>query len=137
MAKTAKVSMGLILMYIAVAIYLFATGIIDLAGNRFSGGEIRQGVHAIFKGDLANIVVIVLAVLAIIAGVFMLLKIFGIAIPSIDLILVILAIAWLVFIILFDFIDSLFKPDFLPWLKTFGAHLMGLGGILLATGKFK
>jgi hypothetical protein len=135
MSKTVKVSLGMILMYIAVAVYLFATGIIDLVGNRFSGGEIRAGVNSLFSGDFANIIVIVLAVLAIIAGVMMLLKVFGVPIPSIDLILVILAIAWLVFIILFDFIHSLFKPDFLPWLKTFGAHLMGLGGLLLARGK--
>jgi threonine/homoserine/homoserine lactone efflux protein len=50
---------------------------------------------------------------------------------------VILAIAWLVFIILFDFVHSLLKPSFVDWLRTFGAHLMGLAGLLLATGKFK
>lgn len=125
----------MVLLNFAVAIYLFATGIIDLTGSRLSGGEIRQGVNAIFSGDFANIIVIILAILAIVAGLFVLLKVFGVAIPNIDLILVILAIAWLVIIILFDFIHSLFKPDFLPWLRTFGAHLMGLGGILLATGK--
>jgi hypothetical protein len=135
MAKTAKLSIGMVLLNFAVAIYLFATGIIDLTGSRLSGGEIRQGVNAIFSGDFANIIVIILAILAIVAGLFVLLKVFGVAIPNIDLILVILAIAWLVIIILFDFIHSLFKPDFLPWLRTFGAHLMGLGGILLATGK--
>jgi asparagine N-glycosylation enzyme membrane subunit Stt3 len=81
--------------------------------------------------------VVVLAVLAIVAGVFILLKLFGLVFPMSNLILIILATAWLVFIIMIDIIHPLKnKPEFVNWLRDFGAHLMVLGGILLATDRF-
>jgi hypothetical protein len=96
-----------------------------------------MAVESIFgRGDLANILIIVLAVLAIAAGVFILLKLFGIKVSSLELILVILAIVWLAFIVLVDIIYPLKnKPDFLAWLLTFSCHLMALGGLLVAAQK--
>jgi hypothetical protein len=141
MGKGSSFSLGVLLMNIAVALYLFATGIIGVAGRKYawsSGGEIRKAVDAVFDGDIVNILTIVFAVLAIAAGVFILLKLFGVKISSLGLIMIILAIAWLVFIILIDIVDPLrsrAKPDFLPWLATFGCHLMALGGLVLAGQK--
>jgi hypothetical protein len=136
MSKGSSFSLGVLVLNIAVAAYLFATGIIGLATK---GGDIRQAVGAVFRdGSLVNILTIVLAVLAIAAGFFILLKFFGVKISSLGLILVILAIAWLVFIILIDIIDPLrsnFKIDFLKWLATLGCHLMALGGLLVAAQK--
>jgi hypothetical protein len=146
MSKGSSFSLGVLLLNIAVAAYLFATGIIALFGGRKVFGisverdEIRNAVGAVFKngGPVADILTIVLAILAVAAGVFILLKLFGIKISSLDLILVILAIAWLVFIILIDIIDPLTsrsKPAFLSWLRDFGCHLMALGGLLVAAQK--
>jgi fatty acid desaturase len=137
MGKAGTISIGVILMNIAVAAYLFATGIIGIGEKRWfsGGGEIRKAVGSLFKGDLANVLVIIFAVLAIAAGVFILLKLFGVGIRMLDLILVILAIAWLVFIIMIDIIRPLFgdsKPGFVDWLRDFGAHLMVLSGMILA-----
>jgi hypothetical protein len=132
--KTSNRGIGVFVMNIAVAAYLFATGIIGFR----SGGEIRDAVVSLFgTGDLTNALVVVLAVLAIAAGVFILLKLFGLVFPMSNLILIILAIAWLVFIIMIDIIRPLQHRgyDFVEWLKTFGAHLMVLGGMLLAMDK--
>jgi hypothetical protein len=135
MSKGSSFSLGVLLLNIAVAAYLFAIGIIGLARG---GGDIKRAVGAVFRdGSIVNILTIVLAVLAIAAGVFILLKLFGVKISSLELILIILAIAWLVFIILIDIIDPLrgSKPDFLNWLAAFGCHLMALGGLLVAAQK--
>jgi len=132
-------SIGLVLLNFAVAIYLLATGILGLSGKKFfAEGEIRTAVSAIFKGNIAEILIVILAILAIAAGVFILIKFFGIDIPVTELLLVILAVVWVVFIILIDIVAPLSSKgtNFVDWLRNFGAHLMALGGILLATERF-
>jgi hypothetical protein len=131
-------SIGVFVLNIATALYLLATGILDISGGRwFGGGEISTAVKSIFSGDFAKIVTIILAIIAIVAGVLILLRLFEIAVPSAELILIILAIVWVVFIIIVD-IAPLFKgkTDFVDFLRDIGAHLMALGGIALATEKF-
>lgn len=142
--KKSSVSIGLLLMNFAVALYLFATGIMGLAEksikNAFEGklgGEIRQAVGALFKGDFADILVITLAILAIVAGVLVLLKLFKVNIPIMEILLIVLAIVWIVFITLFDVIYPIKeKVNFIVWMKGFGAHLMVFAAIILATDRF-
>ena len=132
-------SIGSTILNFAVAIYLLATGILGVTGRKyFPDGEIRRAVTSLFKGDLAEMLIIILAVLAIAAGVFILLKFFGIDIPITELLLVILAIVWVVFIIMIDVVHPLNRKggNFVDWLRSLGAHLMALGGILLATERF-
>ena len=132
-------SIGSIILNFAVAIYLLATGILGVTGRKyFPDGEIRRAVTSLFKGDLAEMLIVILAVLAIAAGVFILLKFFGIDIPITELLLVILAIVWVVFIIMIDIVHPLNRKggNFVDWLRSLGAHLMALGGILLATERF-
>ena len=133
-------SIGLFLLNIAVAIYLLATGILGLTGRKFfPDAEIRRAVTALFKGDFAEILIVVLSVLAIVAGAFILLKLFGIVIPVTELILVILAIVWVVFIVMIDIIYQINNSrgfNFVDWMRTIGSHLMVLGGIAMATERF-
>ena len=133
-------SIGGVLMNIAVALYLLATGILGLTGRKFfPDGEIRRAVTSLFKGDIAEILIVVLGVLAIAAGVFILMKLFGIVIPLTELLLVILAIVWLVFIIMIDIVyplNSSRNTNFVDWLRNFGSHLMVLAGIILTTERF-
>jgi uncharacterized membrane protein YoaK (UPF0700 family) len=132
-------SIGLLLVNISVALYLFATGILGLSGkNWFKEGEIRRAVTGIFGGDIAEILIAVLAVFAIAAGVLILLRLFGMEIAITELLLVILAIVWAVFIILIDVIYPFNHrgANFIDWLRSLGSHLMVLGGIALATEHF-
>ena len=133
-------SIGLFLLNIAVAIYLLATGILGLTGRKyFPDAEIRRAVTALFKGDLAEILIVVLSILAIAAGVFILMKFFGIVIPITELLLVVLAIVWVVFIIMIDIVHPLNQSrgvNFVDWLRTLGSHLMVLAGIAMATERF-
>ena len=132
-------NIGVFLLNFAVAIYLLATGILGLTGRKyFPNGEIRLAVTSLFKGNFAEMVITILAVLAIAAGAFILIKFFGINIPITELLLVILAIVWVVFIIMIDIVYPLGHKgtNFVDWLRSFGAHLMVLGGLALATERF-
>lgn len=130
---------GGFLLNVSVAIYLLATGILGLTGRKyFPDGEIRRAVTSLFKGNLAEILITVLAVLAIAAGVFILMRLFGIVIPVTEMLLIILAIVWIVFIIMIDIVYPLNHKgtNFVDWLRNFGAHLMVLAGISMATERF-
>jgi len=133
-------SIGGILLNFSVAIYLLATGILGLTGRKyFPNGEIRLAVTSLFKrGDFAEILIVVLAILAIAAGAFILLKFFGISIPITELLLVILAIVWVVFIIMIDIVYPINHKgsNFVDWMRTFASHLMVLAGITLSTERF-
>jgi len=130
---------GFLLLNFSVAIYLFATGILGLSGRKFfADGEIRRAVTSLFKGDFAEIIIVILAVLAIAAGVFILFKFFGVSIAITEMLLIILAITWVVFIIMIDIVYPLNHKgtNFADWLRSFGSHVMVLAGIILATERF-
>jgi hypothetical protein len=133
-------SIGGIILNVAVAAYLLATGILGISGRKFfPDGEIRKAVTAMFKGDAAEIVIVIISVLAIAAGAFIVIKFIGIQIPFGELALVVLALVWVVFIILMDFVQPFGgnkKVNMVEWLRTFGTHLMVLGGISLSTERF-
>jgi len=131
--------LGFTLLSFSVAIYLFATGIMDITLK--GHGEIKAAVLSLIKddaSDLYKVLVIVLSLLAIAAGIFILLKFFGIQVEVIEKLLFVLAITWAVFIFMIDIVP-LFKNDrinFVFFLKSFGYHVMALSGILLATERF-
>jgi hypothetical protein len=132
-------SLSHFLLNIAVAIYLLATGILGLGGRKFfPDGEIRRAVTALFRGDFAELLIIILAVLSIAAGAFVLLKFIGISIPITELLLIILAIVWVVFILMIDIVYPINNKgaNFVDWLRNLGAHLMVLGGITMASERF-
>jgi len=133
-------SIGLIFLNFAVAVYLLATGILGLTGRKyFPDGEIRRAVSALFKGDAAETLIVVLAIIAITAGGFILLKFFNIPIPITEVLLVVLALVWLVFIVMIDIVHPLDNKrgfNFVDWMRNLGTHLMALSGILLATERF-
>jgi hypothetical protein len=141
MAKTVtrSRSKGLLLLNLAVALYLFATGVMGILKEE--ANEIGVAVHEVFKGGgrVPEVLTIVLSVVAIAAGVFLIIKLFGVSISNTEMLLIILAVVWGVFILMIDIIYPLssdFKPPFLPWLRSLGAHAMVLAAILMGTSKF-
>ena len=132
---------GMFLMNIAVACYLFCAGILGINNKWLQSSEIRKAVTDLLgRGDFTNILVVILSILAIIAGVCILLRLFSIDLPlPIDLILIVLAIVWIVLILLMDIIPGLQnfgKGNFINWLMPFSVHLMVLAGIALSTERF-
>jgi len=128
---------GSILLNFSVAAYLFATGILGITKN--SASEITVAVNSLLgRGDFADIIIVILAVLAIAAGVFILIKFFGISVGITEMLLIILAITWVVFIIMIDIAYPLNHKgtNFVNWLRSIGSHVMVLAGIMLSTERF-
>jgi hypothetical protein len=141
MAKTVtKIkSKGVMLLNLAVALYLFATGVMGILKE--AENEIGFAVDEIFKGGgrVPEVLTIVLSVVAIAAGIFLIIKLFGVSISNTEMLLIILAVVWVVFILMIDIIGPLSsdnKPPLLPWIRTLGAHAMVLAAILMGTSKF-
>ena len=125
--------LGYFLLNIAVALYLFANGILGFS----NGGEFHKMAGAIFSGNIVNIVTIILSVCAIAAGALMLLSIFKIEIPITDLLLLVFIIVWLVFIVIVDIVYPIkHNMKFLEYLLQLSAHLMVLGAIASLTKRF-
>lgn len=133
---------GCLLLNIAVALYLFANGIlgftqknVNVFGNQVQGGEFGKMMHTIFgRGDLTNVLTIVVSIAAVAAGLLLLLALFKVEIPITDLILFIFVIIWVVFIVIVDIIHPLQnKTEVLPYLVQLSSHLMVLGALVSST----
>jgi len=122
---------GNLLLYIAAAIYLFVNGVLGFDKK----GDFQLMSTEIFgnKSDIGAIFTVVLAVIGIIAGALLLLQLFRIAIPRIEIMMLVVIIVWAVFIVIVDFI-GLFKDfkNVFGWeyLATLAGHLMVLGALV-------
>ena len=135
---------GVILLNVAAALYLFANGIMGL--NNQSGSRITRDdrsefytmVRTIFnKGDFPAVLIVILSVCAIVAGIFLLMKLFGIKIRITDTVLLAFIILWVVFIVIVDIVHPINnKITFLEYIRQLGPHLMVLGALLLSTERF-
>jgi hypothetical protein len=133
--------LGYLVLNIAVALYLFANGIVGISQEKdFFGrpsGEFGKMIQTIFgKGDFSNVLVITLSVCAIAAGVFLLLQLFRVQIGITDLILFIFVIVWAAFIVIVDIIAPMQDKDkvkFLPYIVQLSSHLMVLGALISST----
>jgi len=127
---------GSLLLNIAVALYLFANGILGFDKK----GDFHDMANAIFgrNSDLGGIVAIILSVIALVAGVLLILQLFKIAIPRIELIMLIIIIVWVVFMVIVDvlaLIQGNYKNNLLGYLVQLASHSMVLGALLLTTRK--
>ncbi|MCL1927204.1 MAG: hypothetical protein FWG07_00230 [Treponema sp.] len=128
-------SIGGFILYIGVALYLLSAGLIGIFSN---GGEFSMMVGSIFGGGgLSTAIAIIFSVAAIIAGVLLLLQLFGMEFGIINIILIVIAILWILFIIVHDIFGLFRGPgNFLFWLSGFAIHLVVLGAIATGTSIF-
>jgi len=138
-------NIGVFLLNIAAALYLFANGIVGFSrekflGFSFGGGEFGKMVNTIFEsanGDFKYVLTIVLSVCAIAAGVFLLLTLFSAKIPITDLILLVFICLWVAFIVIVDIISPLKDGiKILDYLLQITPHIMILGTLVIANKRF-
>jgi len=136
-------NIGVFLLNIAAALYLFANGIVGISrekvlGISFGGGEFGKMVQTIFgRGDFSDVLTIILSVCAIAAGVFLLLTLFSVKIPITDLILLIFVCLWVAFIVIVDIISPLKDGiKILDYLLQITPHVMVLGTLVIANKRF-
>lgn len=132
MAKKSSISLGKILLQIALGALLIVGGIWAMIGG--SGDFGISAINYIFKGNAAKIVKIIYGVIELIAGFFLILELFiGDKVGKFDNILnLILIIIWIIAIVFADFIyGGIFHGGkFLPWLFELANHVILLGALL-------
>lgn len=144
-----KSSLSAIVLRFALACFLIVAGILTLQLDSgllgklqagFAGNEVANAVHAIAKGDLASLIIVLMGVLQLVSGVFLIVGFFIDVSRYNSLALTIILIMWLVVIFLVDIVGKggllggAFKSmnTFLSFLKILSAHLLVLGAILSA-----
>ncbi len=130
-----RLSIGRIILQLAVGIMLAVAGIWALQGG---GDAASAAIKGIFAGNVKNILVIVFAVIEIISGILL---IVGLFVPNSmasfnKILLLIIMIVWIVAIVLIDFLGSsgIFNggaKNFLSWLYQFANHLIVLGSLIV------
>lgn len=142
-----KQSISSLVLRIALACFLIATGILTLQLDSgffgklqagFAGNELATAVHSLFKGDMANMLIVLLGILELVAGIFLIVGLFVTVGHFNKIALVAILILWVAVIILVDILgkgglmDGAFKNlgTFLSFLKVLSAHLLVLGAIL-------
>jgi membrane-bound ClpP family serine protease len=137
-----KSGFSIVLWKIAVALYLFANGVLGLQkktwSNFFEQSDFQGILSRIgFKGDTLSTFVAILSVIAIVAGAILILELFKVRIPILDTLIIIIAIVWAVFIVVELF--GWFKNDFDHFYKSIAVisvHVMILSSILYASKRF-
>lgn len=134
MAKKSSISLGKILLQIALGALLIVGGIWAMIGG--SGDFGISAISKIFKenANAVKIVKIIYGVIELIAGFFLILELFiGDKVGKFDNILnLILIIIWIIAIVFADFIyGGIFHGGkFLPWLFELANHVILLGALL-------
>lgn len=134
MSKGSGMSLGRLLLQIAVGVMLAVAGIWALQG----GGDAAVGaIKEIFSGDLSRILCIVFGIIELLAGVLLIIELFaGDRFGKFDNILMfIIMIVWIVAIVLVDFLGkggilNGGTRNFLEWLYNFASHLIVLGAMI-------
>jgi len=140
-----KRTVGLVIVQIAVALFLFVSGVTGLLSS--SAGDLAPVVtflNKIFESQsVVSLIVIVLSVCEIIAGFFLLSELFTTDLRITDMILFVFVILWVANIILVDFVTPIsggtsFRSlnAILAYLSALSSHLMVLGALVMVTKKF-
>lgn len=140
-----KRGLGLIILQIAVALFLFVSGVTGLLSS--SAGDLSAVVgflnNLLKNPSIVNLVMIILSVCEIIAGFFLIAELFTTDLRITDMILIVFIVLWIANIILVDFVGpigegSLFKNtnNILRYLSTLSSHLMVLGALIMVARKF-
>lgn len=122
MGKKSSVSLGRLILQIALGCMLVVGGIWALQG----GGDF--GAKALRK--MSDILGIVYGVIELVAGVLLILELFmGDRFGKFDnILMLIIMIVWAVAIVVADILNADFDP-FLPWLYTLASHVIVLGAM--------
>lgn len=134
MAKKSTLSIGRLILQLALGIMLAVAGIVALQGGKAaSANDAIQALKSIFDGDAEKIIVTIFAVIELLAGILLIVELFlGDRFGKVDNILgLVIIVVWAIAIVLMDFLgDNFLKPDVLPWLYQLSGHAIVLGALI-------
>lgn len=131
MAKKSTLSIGRLILQLALGIMLAVAGIVALQGGK--ANDAVQALKSIFDGDAEKIIVTIFAVIELLAGILLIVELFlGDRFGKVDNILgLVIIVVWAIAIVLMDFLgDNFLKPDVLPWLYQLSGHAIVLGALI-------
>ena len=127
-----KDGIGIFLWKLAVGLYLIANGVLGFIGK---GGDFQVILTNTMK--FPSIIATIVAVFALIAGILVIIEMFGMAFRLLDIIALVLAIIWAVYIIIgiISWIRDIDSLSFWGMLQRLGVHTMVLGYLLITAKK--
>lgn len=130
MAKKSAMSIGSLLLQIALGVMLAVAGIWALAGK--GGDDAYKAVRSLINGDAGNIIAMVFAVIELLAGILLVVECFaGDKFGKFGNILGwIVIIVWVVAIVLMDFLNGNLDLGKLQWWYSLAGHCVILGALL-------
>ncbi|MCL2229860.1 MAG: hypothetical protein FWC01_02090 [Treponema sp.] len=121
---------GQLIWKISVALYLIVNGIMGIK----DGGDFKTIFNVIFGGNQSTLALIC-GIIALIAGICIVLNMLRIEVSFLPTLVLVVAIVWVVYIVIeiLAFVKGGFS---LGELQTLAVHLMVLGSLIIATGRF-
>lgn len=121
----------MLLIQVALALYLTVTGLALLGvGSSDKALQATTAMHALFSGDIANIVAIALGVVLLLCGVSLVVRLF-VNVGAAALVLKIISlIAWIVIAVITDICRYDDFSGVLALLLDIGKNLLVIGGLL-------
>ena len=131
---------------LAAALYLVANGVLGLQGGGGAGAILRGGsgvFHEIlhrmgFRGDTLGVMLTLLCIIAIVAGIAIVLDLFSIEVPFLNIVVLVVGIFWIIYIVitLVSWIGDGFG-NFFQELSMLAVNAMILASLLTASKRFE
>ena len=130
---------------LAAALYLIANGVLGLQGG---GGGLRglaggSGIfHEIhhrmgFRGDSLSLFLTILSIIAIVAGIAIVLDLFSIEVPFLNIVVLVVGIVWIIYIVITIISWISDGGNFFQELSGLAVNAMILASLLTASKRFE
>ena len=128
MAKKSGVTIGRLLLQLALGAMLAVAGILSFQGH---GDDAVGAIRAVFDGNVENVLVVVFGVIELLAGIFLIVELFvGDKIGKVTKILNwVIIIIFAVIIVISDLLNGSWNKDFLNAAYNLSKNLVFLGGM--------
>ena len=131
---------------LAAALYLIANGVLGLqggggglAGLRGGSGVFFDILHRMgFRGDTLSLFLTILSIIAIVAGIAIVLDLFSVEVPFLNIVVLVVGIIWIIYIVitLISWIGDGFG-NFFQELSMLAVNVMILASLLTASKRFE
>jgi len=128
---------------LAAALYLIANGVLGLQGGggilRGGSGVFHEILHRMgFRGDMLGVMLTLLSIIAVVAGIAIVLDLFSIEVPFLNIVVLVVGIVWIIYIVitLISWIGDGFG-NFFQELSMLAVNAMILASLLTASKRFE
>jgi len=126
---------------LAAALYLIANGVLGLQGGggilRGGSGVFHEILHRMgFRGDTLGLMLTLLSIIAIVAGAAIVLDLFSIEVPFLNIVVLVVGIIWIIYIAITILSWISDGGNFFQELSRLAVNAMILASLLTASKRF-